>query len=754
MPYTRSLFFALLALLSGDLLAQVTPVEELGPIHARPIEGGTPGELRSLLNEYFIYEYLPQELPLEDDFSTDRTRHLDAQGGQPGVTLTATYFHLEVGGVSTAVMAYVLDTTFTYTFDISDPDSMVVDTAANAPVMVTVFDLDVVPPTDTTMEGWPAFNVYDTLGAGSFIEDLTPDLLQDSLFVYTVAADTRTYDQDGTLVPQILWQDDYAYVNRTYPVDPPTIGVATFDGLDRTGFPYDVTTALPYGECDRLTSVPIDLQYPAGDSIYLSFLYQPQGLSGDDIVQVQDSLVLEFYKPDDDEWVQVWQADYTALQPFEQVMVPIVDMGYLKPDFQMRWRNYGTRSGALDQWHLDYVRLGRNRNFDDTVLVDVAFVMPESSLLQVYTSVPFAKFSASPASYMASSVDLTMKNLDIPPNDKFITWGYVSDIDGAPAPPFLACDGYGNNIINNAGTTFQSTHPVNSSPCNFVYDPALSTDAAFWRTSYWLDCTPNNIAYNDSMSFVQEISNYYAYDDGSAEAGYNLNTAGAMVAVQFDTQGGDSLRAVRMYFDPIFSENDPTDGSFLITVWSSLNPVNQVFQNFSYSSPTYRFDGPNKFVEFPLDETIFVQGTFYVGWVQTDAIKMNVGFDKNRNNQDKIFYKVSGPFANTSFEGSLMLRPVMVSAVDPWAAVPEVPVTDALVLYPNPAGEEVFIRYAGTEQAATVELIDATGRMVDRAAFRTNTPISVSGMAPGVYLVRVLDGGGMLLGQERMIVQR
>jgi len=750
MPYTRSLILALLALLCGDLLAQLTPVEELGPIHARPIEGSTPGELRSLLNEIFIYEYLPQELPLEDDFSTDRTRHLSAQSGQAGVTLTATYYQLEVGGVSTADMAYVLDTSFTYTIDISDPDTTIIDTTANAPVMITVFDLDVVPPTSTTVDGWPAFNVYDTLGAGTFIEELPPGLIQDSLFVYNVAADTRTYDQNGTLQPLVLWEDDYAYVNRTFPVDPPTIGVATFDGLDRTGFPYDVTVQLPYGECDRLTSVPIDLQYPAGDSIYLSFLYQPQGLSGDDIVQVQDSLLLELYAPVDDEWVQVWQADYTTVQPFQQVMVPIDENRFLQSDFQMRFRNYGTRSGALDQWHLDYVRLGRNRSFDDTVLVDVAFVMPESSLLQVYTSVPFNKISASAPSFMAQDVELTMKNLDI--DDKFITWGYTSGIDGSA--PVEVCENYGNNISNNAGTTFQTTHPVNTSPCDFVYDPALSADAAFWRTNVWLDATPNNIAYNDTMSFVQEISNYYSYDDGSAEAGYSLNTQGAKVAVRFDTQGGDSLRAVRMYFDPVFSENDPTDGSFLITVWTGLNPEVVQFQNFSFSEPTYRFDGPNKFVEFPLDSTIYVQGSFYVGWVQTNAIKMNVGFDRNRDNSDRIFYKVNGPFANTSFEGSLMLRPVMVSAVDPWATVPEAEAPDALEVYPNPANEEVFIRFNGAEQGVVVEVCDAMGRMVDRSVLRANMPIGVSGLAPGIYVLRVFEEGGRVLGQERMIIQR
>jgi hypothetical protein len=245
------------------------------------------------------------------------------------------------------------------------------------------------------------------------------------------------------------------------------------------------------------------------------------------------------------------------------------------------------------------------------------------------------------------------------------------------------------------------------------------------------------------MTFVQELSNYYGYDDGSAEAGYSLNTAGSKVAVRFDTQGSDSLRAVRMYFDPIFSENDPTDGAFLITVWTSLSPEVIQFQNVSFSTPNFRYDGPNKFVEFELDSTILVQGTFFVGWVQTNAIKMNVGFDKNRNNQDKIYYKVSGPFVNTGFEGSLMLRPVMVSAVDPWASVPEEAAKTTFTVFPNPAGEEFFVRFDGDGAIATVELVDAMGRLVERSTYRGGSPMSVTGLAPGIYLVRVLDGGGL-----------
>jgi len=73
----------------------------------------------------------------------------------------------------------------------------------------------------------------------------TPDLVQDSLLVYTVAANTQLYEfPDGSTEPLILWEDDDVYINGTYPIDPPTIGVATFDGLARDGHPYNPRSEL------------------------------------------------------------------------------------------------------------------------------------------------------------------------------------------------------------------------------------------------------------------------------------------------------------------------------------------------------------------------------------------------------------------------------------------------------------------------------------------------------------------------------
>lgn len=738
--------------LSAGARAQVVGPEHVEALHVRPAKGSAPAVRTGDLHEWFIYEYLPQQVPVVDDFSVDRTRHLNARSTDPGVSLTETIYHLEVGGSSTPDMQFTLDSTYHVTVDVQ-PDTVIITSVPLPSVTVRVYDISAYPPPDTVeMEMWLPYSLKDTVGDPTTdTTHLPPAFTQDSLLVYTVAALTGTYtNPDNSTRPLILWEDDNAFVNGTYPLDPPTIGVASFDGMDRTGYPYDPENPNGEGPADVMTSVPIN--WPSGtdvsDSVYLSFFIQPQGLSGDVEVDENDSLWLDLYSPSQDLWFTEWSTHYTPLAPFMQVMLPITYPGYLQDGFRMRFSNRATLGGAVDHWHIDYVRLGLNRSATDTLLQDVAWAYPANTLLAPWTSVPLAKYNEDPSHYMAVNVDLKERNLYNV--DALITTGAVIEDCGAgggltgPA-----------NIINNASTTFITNIAVNSSPNSYTYNLSGCTDAAFPTTKFWTLANPDALRYNDTTTVTQEISNFYSYDDGSAEAGYWLNTNGARLAYRFDTQGQDSLRAVRMYFDPIFTygdiPNDPRDGNFLITVWQDLDQ-DPIFQNITFSSPEYRLWGPDYFVEYPLDSTIAVGGTFYVGWTQTNAVKMNLGLDKNRVNSDKMFYNVGDTWQQSQAAGSWMIRPVMVSAVDPFAAVRETEVPNTLQLFPNPSSDEVRVRFTGG-MPRSIELLDATGRKVLTERYRMDGMIAVDGLAEGLYVVRAVADDGQTLAQERLIVQ-
>ena len=70
----------------------------------------------------------------------------------------------------------------------------------------------------------------------------------------------------------LLWEDSAVFINRSYPINPVTIGVATFDGLDANGMAYDISASTQGKRADSLTSKAIDLS--AVDSAYLLFYYK------------------------------------------------------------------------------------------------------------------------------------------------------------------------------------------------------------------------------------------------------------------------------------------------------------------------------------------------------------------------------------------------------------------------------------------------------------------------------------------------
>ena len=206
------------------------------------------------------------------------------------------------------------------------------------------------------------------------------------------------FANQGPYPDSSLWSDKFVFVNNTFTADQLTQGVATFDLLDHAGRLYD--DAVTWGfRADMLTSRPINLALQPTDNIWLSFLYQPGGLG--DIPESGDSLTLQFYAPETGTWYPVWKRAGTNIHPFRHVIIPVTDARFLKKGFRFRFTAYGSlTTGAEDpamktsgdNWHLDYVRLGKNRHENDTVMHDVAFTLPVRSLLKNHEAMPLKHF--------------------------------------------------------------------------------------------------------------------------------------------------------------------------------------------------------------------------------------------------------------------------------------------------------------------------------------------------------------------------
>ena len=136
------------------------------------------------------------------------------------------------------------------------------------------------------------------------------------------------------------WMDVSARRTQTFALNAPTIGVATLDGLDATGYPYSFVDVNTSGWCDTLTSMPLALNgYSAESNVHLMFYVQGGGL-GNAPDPFEDQLILEFKSVDDVTgevfWTEVWSTDSVSTDSFERFFVPVDQPMHLSNGFQFR----------------------------------------------------------------------------------------------------------------------------------------------------------------------------------------------------------------------------------------------------------------------------------------------------------------------------------------------------------------------------------------------------------------------------------
>ncbi len=716
-------------------------------------------EKTGAIHNTFIYSIDTLNLPIIDDFSTDKFKKYDADTTDINVSDT-TWHRLNIGGVPEPMgTAYMTDTTFTFVYDTVPGkgfDSIIlVNKIPFTSTIVEVSDIDHYSVITQNVEVWPAHNYYDSLWTGVnpdlILTEQNPDLVQDSSTVYFVAS----LPEDSAYI----WTDANAYRNNTFAINPITIGVATFDGINQNGYPYDWSSPSAYGVADVLTSKPINLgtkngggTYSAADSIYFSFLYQTKGVG--EVPEYQDSLVLEFWSPVFAQWESVWHKGGFPQEDFKIAMIPITDSRYLADGFKFRFKNYGTLTGSLDHWHIDYVILDDFRTHDDTLMNDWAFQLPAPSLIKNYTSMPWPHYETAPYNLMKTTTSVTTYNslnqpkIILPSGIDLFYKGTL--VDNIP---------YVNSAGNVSGlSSFDMDYNISST---FFFDTILADTCAVFDLEYTLNTntTPERLKVNDTLRAKQVFENYYAYDDGTAEAAYGLVSNGAELAYKFTLPNGiqDTLRAVKMYF--VSSVNDVSSNLFFLQVWDDNGgqPGNLIYTtDDDYTPVTYtpHYDiGNNVFYEYILPQKLVISGTYYVGWKQSSADRLNIGFDKNILNQSKIFYNVGSGWSNTSYQGSLMIRPVFTSKKDYLVNVIEHKTVNSVKVYPNPTNGILNIETEFGINNGSFSLFDITGReMINKKLNRNLTVVNTESLEKGNYILMIKDDFGNVVAQSKVMV--
>ncbi len=681
-------------------------------------------------NRFFPPDTL--NLPFLDDFSTDRYTSYDAWEYPAPLDSVRPKYRVIPAPLQ---WPFNYKTTPAYTYMIA---GNAVD-SFQTPVHEIVFYNDSLNPfrpndTLTVWEFSPFRLVYNE---NTQLVDTIPQLADGF-----VAADTTdTIRVFFPLNDGAVWLDHYTYRNNTMAIDPPSWGVATFDGTDELGAPYDFQ-ASAYGRADRLTSKPIDLNYPASDSIYLSFWVQPQGLGY--APAAQDSLVLEFLDPVARRWNRRFALPGDSVQDFRPILIPIVEAQYLRRGFQFRFVNYANRSGNQDHWSIDYVELDRFRTFDDTLLDDVALVNVQPHFLRFYTAMPWTQVTM-------PEIEQKWRNQianrdDVP---RVISYGFeVRDTDGNLFNQYpqdynpLPSD---TNIIQPYLTNGYANFSRWSQP-DFTYDFAnggyfpLQDSATFTVKHVLTQLNNDKLLDNDTITITQPFHNYFAYDDGTAEVAVWLGVPGSF-AVKFRNNFTDTLYGISMYFSPVKENN--LNRNIDLSVWKNLedDPLYTERVRIGVSpldNDARRINENNGFTTYVLEEPLpLSSGPFYVGWTQSQIFKVNLGFDRNNDASNNTFYRIYSDWDTLDLGGAAMIRPLVANDFRLNELNQEPVVSDEKIhVFPNP--NQGLVHVQTDAEIGSWRLMDLSGRVVCHGVANPGQhSFHLPGVPQGMYVFEI-----------------
>ena len=537
------------------------------------------------------------------------------------------------------------------------------------------------------------------------------------------------------------WADADVYVNADFPINPPTIGVATFDGLNELGYAYDFEDPYAYGAADTLTSLGFNLgTFSSTSNVFLNFFYEAGGLGN--APEVEDSLILEFYSPfGAGQWTQVWSSNGTeATDYFSQVFVAVNDPIYLLDGFKFRFVNFATLSGEYDLWHLDYISLDSNVDSSNVVFDEVAQQFNYHTLLNEYSAMPWSHFKSNPNSFMAQSFPAHQRNLG---SDENIVTGFS-------ITNFLNSTQTFNAVDLNTALNANSSFVRNLNLGGYVYPTTPEPSSGFvdFTVKTFINPTDAHLE-NDTASFVQHFHNYYAYDDGTSEKAYSVSASGANVAMKFRSEIPDTLLGIYVHWIPFGF--DVSNQTFLLRAWDDggSEPGTEIGENYTYQYPHYWQDGYNTWTYYAYDSPQAVDGNFYVGWIQSGEVELPVGLDKNTDfNPTKLFYNLGfgTNWEPSSIQGTVMIRPVLKSGINAWVGNDELSTKNEIQAFPNPVTHTSYLTGLNLNQVYSIQLMDLHGALIESkiVSGSSNADINMEALENGVYLVHVVNSNGLI----------
>jgi hypothetical protein len=531
------------------------------------------------------------------------------------------------------------------------------------------------------------------------------------------------------------------FINPGIGKNPPSLNVATFDGWDAYGTPYSVDPEAR-GATDSLVSRPINMgKVPSSlnQTVFLSFYYQKEG--NGDVPNEGDSLILQFRK-EDGSWETVWplpgETISTVSNFFTQKILQVTP-DYLYNGFQFKFQAHGRLNGPFDTWNVDYIYLDKRRDINDVSYLDRTFRTVPTSIFGPYTAIPAENFFEDPYAHLdTSSVDFINLERQVQPVE--YTAITTDLITGQPIDTLILDSAFLALRFPLGQFTLESG----------LFDPQSldpNSDSIVLQTTFYMDSGDDylidsissdgqdttrystvDLRVNDTTSVISTLTDYYAYDDGTAEFGAGINQLNGRLAYQYITNKPGYVTAIDINFLNI--------GSITAGTPIQLFVQDSLMNNFDIEESTNATvqvgETLDSFVTYILADPVEVIDTFYIGFQQNSDDFLAVGLDKNSFVENRIYFNVTGTWQlDTLITGNLMMRPQF--GEDVVTGINDLELR-AYPLYPNPTNGIVNLPFVPDEAM----LYDLRGIQIT-PRWKGNK-IDLSGLKPSVYILRLKSG--------------
>lgn len=456
-------------------------------------------------------------------------------------------------------------------------------------------------------------------------------------------------------------------------------------------------------------------------------------------------------------WTWVWSTSTLTDDEFKSVYLPIIDEKCLVKGFRFRFKNYTSLSNDVsharneDFWHLDMIWLNSNRKSTIPNVPDVAFSTEISPLYTKYKALPMTHFSNVSYNDFRMTIPATFTNFD----SDYRKLKFHFSVEKQHIDERVDFPTYETDIP--AFTTATERDVLSDFEVDFydfIAEDVEKYDEGTYEFQYYFTDI-NNLLYsqyrwNDTCRTTLTLSNYYAYDDGTPEAGYGLREAPmGRVAFKYDILQSDTLKAIGMYFNPTMLGTATT---FNLCVWKNDNGFPGELIYYSPSERTQYTNGIYEFVNYDIvsenivsdADNLVVDKSFFIGWEQPNDVLLNIGLDLNANLNGRLYYNTGFKWEKSVQTGALMIRPYF-GTYEPQTATKNIEQNN-ITIYPTIATDVIYV--ASNEAITNITIYNNFGIKILET---TNTEISLQSFSNGLYVARIQLQNGMIQ-QEKFII--